>query len=240
MTKENHNAPNEIAFGGKRIEFQIRRSERKTLAITVLPDTSVVVTAPRRADVEKIREKVRKRAAWIQKQRRFFERFLPALPPRNYVSGETHRYLGRQYRLKVLRGHPPGVKLIGPFLYVTARSGTKEDVRELLNKWYRARAKEQFTRRLAVWLEWCGRHKLPEPELHVLKMPGRWGSSHTDGRIYLNPDLIRAPSVCVDYVITHEVCHLKHPNHDRCFFHLLDQLCPNWKITKQRLEESHL
>jgi predicted metal-dependent hydrolase len=67
-------------------------------------------------------------------------------------------------------------------------------------------------------------------------MPKRWGSAHPDGRVYLNPDLVKAPPLCIDYVIAHEVCHLKHPQHDRAFFHLLDQVCPDWRRIKTRLE----
>lgn len=60
-------------------------------------------------------------------------------------------------------------------------------------------------------------------------------SSHQDGRIYLNPDLVKAPSICIDYVIAHEVCHLRHPHHDKLFFRLLDQTFPGWKSVKERL-----
>jgi predicted metal-dependent hydrolase len=69
-------------------------------------------------------------------------------------------------------------------------------------------------------------------------MPKRWGSSHRDGRIYLNPELVKAPAICVDYVIAHEICHLKHPQHDRAFFRLLGEVFPNWQAVKARLERS--
>src|SRR5450759_2016170 len=97
--KKADNALHEVEFGSERIEFRLRKSKRKTLAITVRPDASVLVTAPHGADLEAVKVKVRKRAVWIRRQRRFFERFLPPMPPRRYVGGETHRYLGRQYRL---------------------------------------------------------------------------------------------------------------------------------------------
>ena len=74
------------------------------------------------------------------------------------------------------------------------------------------------------------------PKLHLLHMPKRWGSSHRDGRIYLNPDLVRAPSICIDYVIAHEICHLQHPRHDKGFFRLLDQTKLDWRAIKLRLE----
>jgi len=69
-------------------------------------------------------------------------------------------------------------------------------------------------------------------------MPKRWGSALKDGTVCLNPELIKAPSVCVDYVIAHEVCHLRHPNHSSAFWRLLDQMCPQWRRLKARLELS--
>ena len=104
----------------------------------------------------------------------------------------------------------------------------------------RERAKEQFNRRLAVWHSWCERQRIPEPSLLVRYMPKRWGSAHKNGRIALNPQLVRAPSLCIDYVIAHEICHLKYPNHGAGFFRLLDAIFPNWRTAKDRLEQSDL
>ena len=92
-----------VRFGRRRIDFALRYAARRTLAIDVNPDQSVVVTAPAGSPDESVLRVVSKRAAWIVDQQRFFAAFLPALPPRRYVSGESHRYLGRQYRLRVAR-----------------------------------------------------------------------------------------------------------------------------------------
>lgn len=160
--------------------------------------------------------------------------------PRRYSSGATHRYLGRQYRLKVSRGDLPGVKLAGGYFHVTATLGTEAEVEALVAHWIHERADEQFSRRLARWQEWCQRHRLPAPRIVLRSMPKRWGSAHKDGRIALNPELVRAPSICIDYVIAHEVCHLKHPNHGPEFYRQLDQLVPDWQRTKRRLEQTEL
>ena len=112
---------------------------------------------------------------------------------------------------------------MGRYFQVATKSGTPVEVETLLNTWFRDKAVEQFSSRLAKWEEWCAARKLPAPRVLLLRMPKRWGSSHRDGRIYLNPELVKAPSICIDYVITHEVCHLGHPQHDRCFFSLLEQ-----------------
>lgn len=71
-------------------------------------------------------------------------------------------------------------------------------------------------------------------------MSKRWGSAQRNGKILLNPDLIRTPGPCVEYVIIHELCHLRHPHHGREFYKLLGQLCPDWRRIKERLEQAEL
>lgn len=218
----------------------LRRSDRLTLAISVLPDGAVELIAPHDAHHEAIAAKVGKRLRWIVAQKRNFADMNKAREPRSYASGSTHRYLGRQYRLKVRKGTTTAVKLAGAYFHVTVSVQGPDAVRDALAAWFRAKAIDQFSRRLDSWTTWCGERSLPEPSLRLLRMPKRWGSSHHDGRIYLNPDLVKAPSICIDYVIAHEVCHLKYPHHDRAFFRLLDQIFPHWKLVKARLETAEI
>ena len=91
----------EVNYGNILLEFFIKRSARKTLAIEVYPDLSIQVIAPIASTITDIKEKVLKRGRWILKQQSYFEQFLPRTPQREYVSGETHLYLGKKYLLKV-------------------------------------------------------------------------------------------------------------------------------------------
>lgn len=218
----------------------LKRSARRTLAISVLPDGTVEVVAPLKADLSEIQKKIEKRAGWINRQRRYFNTLRAERPERRYCTGATHRYLGRQYRLKVTRAENPGVKLRGAYLHIHSRSVSVKVVAALLAGWMRERAREQFGRRLGRWRSWCAERGLPEPKLHLLGMPKRWGSTRANGHIYLNPELVRAPSPCIDYVIAHEVCHVKHPRHDKDFYTELEKLCPAWRELKHRLESSDL
>lgn len=215
----------------------LRRSARRTLAISVLPDGTVELRAPRDAAPAVISAKVGKRLRWITKQRGLFAEMNKGRAPVHFKSGATHRYLGRQYRLKVTRDIRSGVKLVGSRFQVTVRTGTEGEVHRLLNKWYTAKAEEQFASRLKGWMGWCRQRRLPEPRLCLLRMSKRWGSAHRDGRIFLNPALVKAPSICIDYVVTHEICHLMYPRHDKAFFRLLDTKFPDWRAVKARLEQ---
>lgn len=216
----------------------LNRSDRKTLAISVLPDGSLELNAPRDASEDSILAKVSKRSRWIAKQRRAFNEMNATRVPRRYVSGATHRYLGKQYRLKIRRGGEPAVRLKGAYFHVVSPSGEAAEVERQLDAWFREKARHQFARRLAGWHAWCRRNKLPEPQLVLRRMPKRWGSAGRNGRIALSPELIHAPSACIDYVIAHEICHLKHPDHSPAFFRLLASLQPDWRTLKDRLEKS--
>lgn len=215
---------------------QLKRSNRKTLAITVLPDGTLELVAPEHASLDLILPRIEKRAAWIRTQRRTFREMNAARPTLRYVNGATHRYLGRQYRLKLAQGEPTQVLLRGAYLHVTTSTGVEVEIQEALEAWYRRHAQEQFEKRLIPWIGWCQQRKLPKPHFRLRSMPKRWGSALQSGTIYLNPELIQAPSACIDYVITHEICHLKHPDHGPKFRALLQQLCPDWKRLKARLE----
>lgn len=217
---------------------KLKRTTRKTLAISVLPDGTLELIAPLNSREDMVLAKVAKRRAWIMKQRRQFQAMNATRPALRYISGATHRYLGKQYRLKVETSEATSVSLRGGFLHVRVRERSDESVNEALQTWYRDHAKQQFTQRLAVWDDWCARRRLPKPTLRLRTMAKRWGSALKDGTICLNPELIKAPSACVDYVIAHEVCHLKHPNHGTEFWRLLDQVRPGWRHLKERLERS--
>ena len=217
---------------------RLLRSDRATLAISVLPDGTLELVAPMDAGESDILTRVSRRLGWIIRQRTTFAEMNRNRVPLRYESGATHRYLGRQYRLKVTCGQSPvGVKLSGAYFHISTRTGRPKEVETLLDIWFRDKAKEQFQVRLAKWLPWCATRKIPVPSIRILRMPKRWGSAHADGRIYLNPELMKAPSICIDYVIAHEICHLKHSHHDRAFYHQLDQLFPGWPAIRARLNQ---
>jgi predicted metal-dependent hydrolase len=215
---------------------RLRRTGRRTLAISVLPDGMLELTAPEGAELGVICEKVARRLGWIGRQRRAFAEMNAVRVGRRYVGGATHRYLGRQYRLKLVADEGERVVLRGGWIEVRGKDLGEEAVERALRGWFRRLAEEQFRKRVEGWREWCRRRGLPAPKLRLLRMARRWGSAQPNGTIVLNPELIHAPSVCVDYVIAHEICHLVHPDHGRGFRALLGQLVPGWEVVKGRLE----
>jgi predicted metal-dependent hydrolase len=228
-----------IDYAGNKIDYLARYSRRTTLAISVLPDGTVEIVVPEGAAKQDIERRLLRRAGWVMKQRRYFEQFRPRTPERRFVGGETHMYLGRQYRLKVEAGEQDRVCLKGGFFWVSVKGPPSPDrVRDLMAEWYRERADAKLKERYAVFTKRFGRLLPHIPTVAVAAMKRRWGSYSASGRITLNVDLVRAALPCIDYVIAHELAHARHAHHKRAFFDLLERMLPDWKDRKQRLERA--
>lgn len=227
-----------VKYGTEEIEFDLKFSNRKTLGIKVFPDRSILVESPNGIDLEKIKSKVLTKALWIQKQGYFFLRFEPRTPRREYVSGETHLYLGKQYRLKVYPSKDNKVKLKHGYLELYSRDPfDRKKLENQLKSWYKNRARKHFNELFDKVLYSKRKFKNKEPKLRLRWMNNRWGSCSKNANITLNIELIKAKKMYIEYVIVHELCHLEHFNHTKDFYELLEKEFPNWKRYKQDLEE---
>jgi hypothetical protein len=231
--------PLSFRYGDEQIAFErmLRPQSSGKVLIKVHPDCRVVVSAPEDASNDAVLLAVKKRGRWIYEQLRDFRKQLEYTTPRQYISGESHYYLGKQYLLKVIEApdQVQGIKLLRGKLEVSIRSKSAEKVRERLAEWYKARAKETFAKRLDAMLEqalWV----TERPPLRILTMQTQWGSCSPNGRITLNPHLVKAPRECIDYVILHELCHIAEHNHSERFYRLMNQVMPKWEKTKERLD----
>jgi predicted metal-dependent hydrolase len=224
-----------IQFGSKFIEFRLDFSDRKSLGITVTPEMEVLVKAPVNTSLEKVKEKVRKKAPWIIKQQTYFLSFQPKTPARKYINGETHLYLGRQYRLQIEIGKTESVKLKGKFIIVQGIE--KSRAKDLLHDWYMEHARAKFHAIAAPLIDKFKKYKIEPSSIVLRAMPMRWGSCTPKGKIILNPELIKAPKGCIEYVIIHELCHLIHHNHTQKFIDLQNKEMKDWGKWKMKLEK---
>lgn len=225
-----------IAYGSERIDFTISFSERRQLAIIVDPSGTVSVRAPLHVGLPDILARVRRRSAWIVRQRDGFEAIDGRSLVKRFVNGETHRYLGRQYRLRISEGTPKSVKLHGRYfdLVVPDRKNARI-VKQELDRWYRRRAGDVFTSSVERCLKSSYLRSLDTPPLSIRKMQRRWGSCTPSHSVLLNLDLIRTPVDCIDYVVAHELCHLIERHHGPEFYRLLRRVMPDWERRKRRL-----
>ncbi len=240
--------PQTLRYGDTAIPYEVSiRSELTgTVAIHVYPGGTVQVDAPQNTSPETIRSAVRKRARWLAGHVEKIRERQQDLQPRLYISGECHFYLGRRYVLKVIplkaaerrAGVKPSVKLKGGQLRVTKADKDAAVVKRLLRDWYRDHARAHFERRLVALtalMPWVKKRQLPPVKL--LEMKKHWGSCSPSGSVVLNPHLVKASRQCIDYVIVHELCHLKEHNHSEKYWRLLAKVLPEWKQRKERLDE---
>ena len=223
-----------IQYGATIIDYDIEFAQRKTLSICVNPDSSVCLKAPIDATLEQIQQKVHKRASWILKQKRFFESFGTSTTKRQYISGESHLYLGRQYMLRVRESNVNAVHYQNNIIEIECRH--KKDAGILLQTWYRQRANVKFQEYAQPIIEQFSIYGVKPQSLSIKKMDKRWGYCTIDGHITLNPRLICAPRCCIEYVITHELCHLIYRSHNKEFYALLTKEMPHWEKWKNKLE----
>ncbi|NRR90932.1 M48 family metallopeptidase [Winogradskyella undariae] len=227
-----------IQYGTKEIFFELQRSGRKTLAIEVHPDSSVHIIAPEDSSIQDIDQKVEKRASWIIKQQQYFEQFLPRTPERQYVSGETHYYLGKSYLLKVTSGSLNQVKLKSGKLEVMCKGEIKQEtVKKLLAQWYYQHAEKKFNTLALEAYSKFKEYDFKMPKIEIRRMAKRWGSCNTIDKIIINPEVIKASSKCIEYVLIHEMTHLVVSNHNKKFYNTLTTVMPTWEKWKDKLEQ---
>ncbi|MCP4579094.1 MAG: M48 family metallopeptidase [Deltaproteobacteria bacterium] len=230
-----------LQFGSRRIGFSLHHSNRKTLRIVVSPELTVDVFAPVNSNDEEIHSAMKKKSSWIAGKLDEAETYHPLPSPKRYVSGETLVYLGRQYRLKLMQGEKQPAKLKGRYLRMQVPDKKDaQSVKKAVDTWYRMRAAHT----LDLYLQRCrtitSRHGVPEPLIAIRSMRKRWGSCSPKGRITLNIKLIQVPVHCIEYVIMHELCHLKHHNHSKAFYSLLTRCQPDWRKRKAALDRVRL
>ncbi|WP_284126596.1 M48 family metallopeptidase [Parerythrobacter aestuarii] len=228
-----------VRYGDQEVLCLVRQTAAVTgrIRIHVYPNGDVEIEAPCDKETGQIRAAAQRRARWIFQHRNAAIAARRMVLPREYVSGETHFYLGRRHKLIVNQSnaHPSEVKLLRGKLVVTLPVADRAAVKRRLNAWYDVRAVDYLSDKFSEisgrlnWVEVC-------PPLKLMRMRTQWGSCSPDGIIYLNPALIRAPRHCIEYVILHELCHLKEHNHSKRFFDLLNKQMPNWQRAKAELD----
>ncbi|HHU50155.1 MAG: M48 family metallopeptidase [Caldicoprobacterales bacterium] len=233
-------AKHTVIYGEKQITFELKRKNVKNINLRIRPDMSIWVSANKNVPLEVIEDFVKQKGAWICKNLKYFKEFQPNRKiKREYVSGESFRYLGRQYRLKVRKAGTETVKYFRGFIYLYVKD--PDDIKgkeKLYKQWLNERAVFHFNKSLDRIYETVRKYNIPKPEIKIREMKSRWGSCHRDaGLIVLNSELIKTPKHCIDYVVLHELIHFKFKYHDNEFYTFLTSLMPDWKKWKKILDE---
>jgi len=228
-----------IAFGKRNIEFLVRRSKkRKTVSIFVDPVEGVFLRAPYGLPFDSLAKLVHKKAIWILDKQRRINEALEYIPKREFVTGESLFYLGRRLRLKILKcGHKPKISVKDGRFVVSLNGKTNSPgkikfIRDFLIHWYKKHAKTVLGKRTKIYSK---KLEVSTSEVILANQSKRWGSCNQNGRIRFNWHVIMAPMPLVDYVVAHELCHLKYINHSEKFWKHLGTIMPDYELRRERL-----
>lgn len=216
-------------------EATIIRKKVKNLRVTIVPpDGTVRVSAPKLMPETLIRAFLLDKADWIRTHRDKV-RAQHRDEPKQFADGETVRLFGQVCPLVVLTGQKKnGAALDGSRIVLSLRGDVPPEKREaILNDWLRERLKTEIEHFLPLWSDTTG---LIPSAWTVRDMTSRWGSCNTKTKkITLNLQLVHYPLICLEYVILHELCHLRVHGHGADFKALLDRFMPDWKARKKLL-----
>lgn len=227
----------EAKWGSQRLPFRLRRAYVKRLRIVVDPEGGVSVTAPMHATDDAVVARVSRRGDWIQRQQDRFSRWRPRTPPRQYLSGETHLFLGNQLRLQIEPNLTQGIERKGSRLIVGLGSAKGRNLaRQLVQEWYAVQARTILRSRWQAQRSFWERHGAEVTRVIVRSLRSRWGSMTPAGSLVLNSELVRAAPRLIDYVIAHEMAHAKFPNHGADWQKLMHCVMPDWSARKRDLE----
>lgn len=228
-----------IEVNGIRVE--VVRKPIKNLHLSVHPpEGRVRVSAPTRTDDEAVRLAVVSKLRWIQRHQQTFAE-QPRQSPRQMVGGESHYFLGRRYRLRVIEHRGPNEVILkgNSVLTLRVRPGASRDKRQqILNGWYRRHMKSIIPDLIQKWQPVIGAEVA---DWGVKKMKTRWGSCNIrDRRVWLNLDLAKKSPHCLEYVLVHEMVHLLERHHNDRFKSFMDQFMPQWRTYRDELNQAPL
>lgn len=230
-----------IEYSDKTINFQLEYKNIKNMNISVKPDQTVYVSAPVNATYDRVETFVKEKARWILKQQSHFKSTKKVDDSKKeYVSGETFKYLGAQYRLKVREcKEKEFVEVDDKYIIIhTKKINDITRKQRLVSEWFRVEAFNRFNEALDEMYPLVQNIVDSKPQIEVKKMTKRWGSClRKKNTILLNLELIKAPMHCIEYVVLHELVHFKHKNHNKTFYDKLTVLMPDWKQRKEILDE---
>jgi len=226
----------EVRFGDDTIRYEVERSRQLNRPVVgVDQDMMVLVTAPPNTTTERLARFVRAQAPWILERRRYFALHGPYAAPHDFLDGETFFYLGRQYRLRIVGRQAANAVISGRQLLAMVRYSEPSFVQTSLAAWYRRQAAKKLPERAAILAKRMG---IPVPPILICRHRREFGTCDAQGNLRLDWRIIQAPMRLVDYVVAHELVHLRrrqHRTHTPAFWAALGRLMPDYRERREEL-----
>lgn len=230
-------------YHATKIQFDLIKSKRKTCSITVDTEGNVVVKAPLRLSDEKVVELVQGKSQWISQKLLAVNETKSKRYDRQYTDGEVFFYLGREYVLQVIEGSPgkKAIVTVNEHKILVTLPACKQGIpqgpmiKEALTKWYRQMATLKIVERVTYYeIYFIEKHG----PIIIKEQKKRWGSCTQNGTLRFNWKIIMAPEIIIDYLVVHEMCHLRYMNHAKEFWNLVEQILPDYKSRREWLRKN--
>ncbi|MCX6328574.1 MAG: SprT family zinc-dependent metalloprotease [Bacteroidia bacterium] len=218
------------------IKYQIVFSRRRTISLIVSPEKGVTVRAPYRTSFRTIEKFVNEKSGWIRKNLEKHSELIRINHGKLYVDGETHLFMGEEYFLRIKESVKSFVNQYDNYIEIGVdKINDCAKIKMLLERWYRQNAREHFVKKLNEILFRYKDFNFSASKLAVKSLKSRWGSCSSKGRITISSELIKLDERFTEYVIIHELCHLKYHNHGKDYYKLLEDLVPDYKAIRKEL-----
>ncbi|MDF2690514.1 MAG: hypothetical protein K0S29_369 [Gammaproteobacteria bacterium] len=227
----------EFSHENYRFFCTLQLARRKSIMLRVKPDSSLLIKAPLSTSLQWIESIILKKANWIVTQQKALEQ-KQLIAKQRFSQGSICYYLGKAYTLQIKQAESESIALQSADLIL--HSSGLDNIETLLKDWYKAEASQLFLQRLHYCYQLVEQLKLPFPKaLRIKALKSRWGSCGLNQKISLNIELIQYPIECIDYVIIHELCHLREMNHGPGFYALMDKAMADWQLHRHNLRIYH-
>ena len=224
----------------KILGYEVHRKKIKNINLRIRPNMEIYISAPMNLHSDYIENFIRSKEKWIKQVLQKIEEAKQNQLPSQYLSGEKHKYLGKEYELEVKQGNSNRVSIKEGKIILTVISNifeNSDEKKKVMEKWYFENAQKVFVNAIQKWLK-----ILDESieKLSIKPMKSRWGSCNYVKRyINLNTELIKRTQFEIEYVVLHELTHLKYPNHGKGFYRYIENYMPNYKMAEKMLNAKH-
>ena len=228
----------------KILGYEVHRKKVKNINLRIKPNMEVYISVPMNLHRDYIENFIRSKESWIKSVLKKVEDVKEKQKGFEYKTGEIHRFLGKEYNLTVKTGNFNSVNLVNnekkPNIILTVNENILENIDEkktIMEKWYFENAKKLFPQFMEKWLKILDEHV---EKVSIKPMKTRWGScNYVKKYITLNTELIKRTPFEIEYVVLHELTHLKYPNHGKGFYNYVERYMPNYKIAEKMLNAKH-
>lgn len=225
-----------ITYARREIRCTLDQKWQRSLSIQIKPDGAVIVRAPKLIPLPLIKKQVEEKASWIYKKLVYIELHGKTKAPKKYIEGESHFFLGKEYSLKCSVSSEDSVQIEGSNIHISSKRISPVIVKSLLNRFYHEEGVKILYERFEIAKKVFAAKNIIPLSLTYKPMKGKWGYCSHDNHICLNPELIKTPFECIDYVIYHELCHVRHHNHGPRFHALQKEMLPDYRLRKKKLD----